>query len=98
MKPVDKCLYISKDKSRERPEITLRSTETNGKPDNQNILCGYVPMVLMKMFGPTIFADLRVRADIETCEWIIEREVKEGWKEWVRIPGQLDSDFDEPEN
>lgn len=55
------------------------------------------------MFGPTIFACLRIRPQASTAEWIIERQMtkydEEGnyvdseWKEYARIPGQLDEDF-----
>lgn len=80
-----------------RPEISLQSTETDGKPDDQLICCGYVPVVLAKMYGPLIFADIRIRADSETCEWIIEREnIKTmKWVEVIRIPGQIAAEFED---
>jgi len=85
-----------------RPEINLLDTETDGKPDNQIICCGYVPVVLMKMFGPLIFADIRIRAESKTCEWVVERQnIKTmEWVEVIRIPGQLEDEFkddDEPD-
>lgn len=48
-----------------------------------------------KMFGPLIYFPIRVTADNENCEWIIERLFGNdvGWREVARIPGQLDSDF-----
>lgn len=78
-----------------RPEITLAPTIINGVQEDQFIMTGYVPIVLSKMFGPLIFADLRIRADGDSCEWIIEREANAKWSEVARIPGQFDSDFDD---
>lgn len=77
-------------------------------PDGENVelhlKVGYEPLYVEKVFGPLIFADLRIRADVGTCSWIIEREcgyeqTPEGdgpiiWKRWVQIPGQLDRDFE----
>lgn len=53
------------------------------------------PIEVTKMFGPLIFWSIRVTADLESCEWVIERNFgPEGeWREVHRIPGQLDSDF-----
>lgn len=53
---------------------------------------------IRKMFGPLIFADIRVRADFDTCEWIVERQsIKDGetWSEVARIPGQMEGEFEE---
>lgn len=107
MKPEKDCFWVGappndKPDSPLRPEISLQNTETDGKPDDQLICCGYVPVVLSKMYGPLIFADIRIRADSETCEWIIEREnIKTmKWEEVIRIPGQKEEEFkddDEPE-
>ena len=59
---------------------------------------GYETVRLDKIFGPLIFMDLRIRADAESCEWVIEQQClihdKEGnfvctdWKERARIEGQ----------
>ena len=40
---------------------------------------------------------LGVRCELATCEWVIERLMGPlgEWKEWTRIPGQLDADFSE---
>jgi|SRR6185437_1641456 len=80
-----------------RPEINLQSTETDGKQDDQIICCGYVPVVLIKMFGPLIFADIRIRAESKTCEWIVERQRIDTmqWIEVIRIPGQVEDEFDD---
>jgi len=53
----------------------------------------YQRIVLDKLFGALIFCALRIHADANTCEWVIEREVidKEGdvsWEEVSRIDGQ----------
>lgn len=54
-------------------------------------------VVLRKMFGPLIFEDLRIRAEADTCQWVIERTITidegdgnehEEWREVVRIEGQ----------
>ena len=47
-----------------------------------------------KMFGPTIFADLRITADCERG-WVIEREwIENGeWIEWCVIPAQIEQEF-----
>lgn len=57
---------------------------------------GY-PIVLDKMFGPTIFAQLRVTAVIEREGWVIERAVRDGWMELCVIPAQTDQDFESSE-
>lgn len=47
-----------------------------------------------KMFGPLVFMPIRVRADFESCEWVIERGDKGAeWREVARVPGQLEEDF-----
>ena len=63
---------------------------------------GYQSVIIDKLFGPQIFANLRITADPSTNTWKIERQTimndKEGnswveWIEWVRIPGQLEIEF-----
>lgn len=98
MKPGDKCVDVLRpfpDRPEARPEIILHPTETDGVDDEQKIQFGYVPIVLQKMFGPLIFCDLRIRADAETCEWVIERRNISTceWSEVIRIPGQIESEF-----
>lgn len=65
---------------------------------------GYESVVIDKLFGPQIFANLRITADPATNTWVIERSTikydKEGnsdnlWIEWVRIPGQIGIEFQE---
>lgn len=64
---------------------------------------GYETVVLEKVFGPLIFADIRVRVDFRTCEWVIERatHVRHGdeedcqrdtWTEVARVAGQTEDD------
>jgi hypothetical protein len=55
------------------------------------------PVTIDKLFGPLIFADVRVTADFKTCEWVIERQRidSQRWVEVARIPGQLDEEYDE---
>lgn len=56
---------------------------------------GYQSVIIDKMFGPQIFANLKITADPKTNTWIIERQtINTGeWVEWVRIPGQVDFEF-----
>lgn len=51
-----------------------------------------------KLFGPTIFADIRITADINRG-WVIERQwiAKGEFVEWCVIPAQIDKEFDETE-
>lgn len=60
-------------------------------------LKGDEPIVIDKMFGPLVFAPIRVTASIDTCEWIVERLYGENneWREVMRVPGQIESDFTE---
>ncbi len=64
-------------------------------------------VILNKLFGPTVFMDLRITPDSEKCEWVIERltilpctdpEIQDTtqwqkWVEWCRIPGQFQWEF-----
>lgn len=52
-------------------------------------------LTINKLYGPLIFWDIRVSCDIDSCEWVIERSMGPdgAWKEWCRVPGQLDEDF-----
>jgi hypothetical protein len=48
-----------------------------------------------KLYGPMVFWDLRITCDLDTCEWVIGRSMGPTgeFKEWCRIPGQLEEDF-----
>lgn len=63
---------------------------------NITVEVGYQSVSIDKMFGPQIFASLRITADPKTNTWLIERQDINSaeWVEWVRIPGQLKSDFE----
>ena len=52
-------------------------------------------LTIEKMFGPTIFADLRITADCKRG-WVIERQWigNSEWIEWCVIPAQIASEFD----
>ena len=66
------------------------------------------PVIVSKLFGPTVFKDLRITADRKECCWIIERLTilprpdpddpntiqDERWVEWCRIPGQFKWEFE----
>jgi hypothetical protein len=60
-------------------------------------ICGDQPVEIDKLFGPLIFANLRVTADVKSNEWIIERQ-HIGTGEWsyiTAIPGQIPGEFAE---
>jgi hypothetical protein len=48
-----------------------------------------------KVYGPTVFWEIRISMDLSSCEYVIERSMGPlgEWREWTRIPGQLDEDF-----
>lgn len=51
-----------------------------------------------KLYGPLVFWPIRVWLDIDSCEWVIEREMGSGgWREVARIPGQMAEDYAEDE-
>ncbi len=87
--------FVSKDENGERPDLMVCTSGKSATEIDQRVMIGYTPVVLEKLFGPLIFMSLRIRPHAETCEWIIERSNKDGWQEFCRIPGQLDSDFEE---
>jgi len=66
----------------------------NEERETRTIEIGTQRVVIDKMFGPTIFAMLRITPDIE-CGWVIERKwIKNGaWIEWCVIPAQIDEEF-----
>lgn len=67
-----------------------------GKPVTVLIGCDQFVMV-DKCFGPLIFATLRIIADFQTNEFVIERQRIDSL-EWIgiaRIPGQFDHEFNE---
>lgn len=50
-------------------------------------------VVIDKLFGPTIFANLRITADFDRG-WVIEREwISGGYIEWCVIPAQIEQEF-----
>lgn len=100
MKTTEECLYIDDGPyvRSERPSVNLLQTKTNEVDDEQLICMSCAtPVVLSKLFGPLIFADIRIRADAETCQWVIERQnIKTNeWTECARIEGQIDGEFEE---
>lgn len=52
-------------------------------------------IIIDKLFGPTVFADLRITANIERRCWVIERMwIKTGeYIEWCTIPNQIEQEF-----
>jgi len=52
-------------------------------------------VIIDKLFGPTVFADLKITADYTRGCWVIERMwIKDGkWIEWCTIPSQIEQEF-----
>lgn len=70
----------------------------NDKNDQEiTVEVGCQSVIIDKLFGPQIFANLRITADATSNTWLIEREnISTGkWVQWVRIPGQIQSEFEE---
>jgi hypothetical protein len=69
--------------------------QINGEHDVEIQVGVRARVMIDKLYGPLVFWPIRVSMDFDTCEWVIERQFgPEGvWREAVRIPGQLDSDF-----
>jgi hypothetical protein len=77
----------------ERGEIHISA---HGKPVTVEIGVGET-VTIDKCFGPLIFTKVRVRADFQSCEWVVERQRIDcgEWIEVARIPGQMDEEYDE---
>lgn len=98
MKPESECFWSHESPGKPRPEIHLLTTQTNHVMDEQVICCcGGVPVILEKLYGPTVFAHLRIVAKSGDCEWVIDRRhmTTGEWIEVARIPAQLESELDE---
>lgn len=72
--------------------------ETNGILN----IGSYAPVVIKKLYGPTIFCDIRITASAHDCTWVIEREVcnKDGtyhWETMVEFDGQESLRLDKQE-
>lgn len=65
-------------------------------------------VVIDKLFGSTVFMDLRITANLQRCCWVIERmtilpcpdpaypkdsDQYPTWVEWCTIPAQFDWEF-----
>ena len=88
---VDGVDYFPIHAPKEQPE-----EEPQGKTHKVEI-ASFDTVEIDKLFGPTIFMNLRITASIERG-WVIERETQneEGllhYVEWTTIPAQLDIDF-----
>lgn len=60
-------------------------------------------VIIDKLFGPTVFAELRITPNVERGEWVIERQrvgadFKIEWVEWATVPAQLPDDDPEDES
>ena len=66
------------------------------KREIKKIEIGGETIEIEKLFGPTIFANLRITPDIERG-WVIERKrINDGkWIEWCVIPAQINNEFDD---
>lgn len=65
-----------------------------GRPPEVHIM-GDAPVVIDKMFGPLVFQSVRVTAEIESGDWVVEREARDGWEEVARFAGQTAEYFAE---
>lgn len=54
-------------------------------------------VIIDKLYGPMVFAELRITPDTATCQWVIERKRIDSceWVEVARIEGQFAHEFDE---
>lgn len=85
----DGQIYVS-----ENGEPRLHACILDGRRVEVQIASHNDPEVIIdKLYGPLVFAPIRVRLDVGSCEWIIERSDGPTWREVARVPGQLDSDF-----
>lgn len=73
----------------------MHHVQINGPQDVEVQITGDGKVTIDKLYGPAIFWDVRVSCDLTSCEWVIERSMGPlgEWKEWTRIPGQIDADF-----
>lgn len=81
----------------QRKKIVMADVE-NMKENEVTVNVGPSDLVkIQKMYGPTVFADIKIAIDLERCEWVVYRrygyEDVRLWVEVARIPGQLDTDF-----
>jgi hypothetical protein len=97
-------IYVSPDRDRgyfcisdaEGPLVQGEATR-----DRREIhIMGDDPVVIDKMFGPLIFFPIRVTADIDSGEWVVERQSGKDneWHEEARIAGQRKEDFAEADD
>jgi hypothetical protein len=75
--------------------VQMLHAEISGEHEAEIQIPSTGKITIDKLYGPTIFWDIRISCDINTVEWVIERSMgpRGTWKEWCRIPGQLDEDF-----
>lgn len=72
---------------------------TQNKIGNQTIIKLEVGdgdyVIIDKLFGPTVFADLRITADSKRGCWVIERAwiASDEFIEWCTIPCQIQQEF-----
>lgn len=72
----------------------------NFKEDKNTIEMGsHETLIIDKLYGPTVFAELRITPDASRG-WVIERQWASDseWIEWCVIPAQIDQEFDETQN
>lgn len=87
-------------KAREAHDALAAYNEAHPLPDTSTVTVevrGDQPVIINKLYGPLIFANLRITADTKTGNWIIEREwIKTGEYSssfHVIIPGQIAEEF-----
>ena len=89
----EKQFYVTEQHGQDEINVTESLTEN---PIQINVGIN-ASLIISKLFGPTIFADIRITSVMkgrEAC-WLIEREDidTQEFKEIIKIPAQIDSDF-----
>jgi len=67
----------------------------NWNETNKSVEIGIDEQIIIdKMYGPRIFADIRITPNLDRG-WVIERQwISTGeWIEWCTIPGQFNEEF-----
>lgn len=54
-------------------------------------------IILDKLFGPTVFARLRITPMLEAGGWLVERSMANGWVEICVLPAQVEAGLSKDE-
>lgn len=80
----DRQIYISQNRE------SLLHLEVLGKQKAEIQIGSHEPseITITKLYGPAVVDSIRVKLDMQRCEWVIEIDGDGGWYEWGRAPGQ----------